>query len=313
VAGSGGVTALAEAAADYLALRRRLGHDLADAHRLLPRFVAYLDDISADTVTIEAAVTWSMAPDVDPASSVWPRRMIVVRGFARHMAGIVPATEIPPVGLIPSRQRWRPPFLLTAGDIERLMAAAASTIRWALPAATHSTLIGLLAVTGMRVGEALKLDDDDIDWDDGVVMVRESKFGKSRIVPVDPTTLDALRSFAATRDRLVQRRVPAVFVSIRGNRMIYATVQETFRRLCDTTGIGAEATSRPRIHDLRHRFAVNTLIGWHRGGENVDARLPALSTYLGHRDPRSTYWYLSAAPELLALAARRIETGEAEQ
>jgi integrase len=313
VAGSAGVTALAEAAADYLALRRRLGHDLADAHRLLPRFVAYLDDIGADTVTIEAAVAWSMAPDVDPASSVWPRRMIVVRGFARHMAGIIPAIEVPPVGLIPSRQRWRPPFLFTAGDIERLMAAASSTIRWRLPAATHSTLIGLLAVTGIRVGEALKLDDDDIDWDDGVVLVRESKFGKSRIVPLDRTTVDALRSFAATRDRLVDRRVPAVFVSIRGNRMIYACVQDTFRRLCDTTRIGAEAPNRPRIHDLRHRFAVNTLIGWHRDGENVDARLPALSTYLGHRDPRSTYWYLSAAPELLALAARRIESGTVER
>ena len=303
------MTALADTAADYLALRRRLGHYLADAHRLLPRFVAYLDDTGAATVTIEAAIAWSMEPAVDPYSSVWPRRMIVARGFARHMSGIDPATEVPPVGLIPSRQRWRPPFLFTAGDVERLVAAASSVVRWRLPAATHSTLLGLLAVTGMRVGEALKLDDDDIDWDEGVVLVRESKFGKSRIVPLDHTTIDVLRSFATTRDGLVERRVPAVFVSIRGNRMIYACAQETFRRLCDTTGIGAEAPNRPRIHDLRHSFAVNTLIGWHRDGENVDARLPALSTYLGHRDPRSTYWYLSAAPELLALAARRIEPG----
>jgi len=306
------MTALSDAAADYLALRRRLGHDLADAHRLLPRFVAYLDDIGAATVTIEAAIAWSMAPEADPASSVWPRRMIVVRGFARHMTGIDPATEVPPVGLIPSRQRWRPPFLFTTGDVERLMAAASAEIRWRLPAATHSTLIGLLAVTGMRVGEALKLDDDDIGWEDGVLLVRESKFGKSRIVPLDPSTVDVLRSFVATRDGLVERQVPAVFVSIRGNRTIYACVQETFRRLCDTTGIGADAPNRPRVHDLRHSFAVNTLIGWHRNDENVDARLPALSTYLGHRDPRSTYWYLSAAPELLALAARRIEPGMVE-
>lgn len=303
------MTALSEAATDYLALRRRLGHDLADAHRLLPRFVAYLDEIGAATVTIEAAIAWSMAPEADPASSVWPRRMMVVRGFARHMTGIDPATEVPPVGLIPSRQRWRPPFLFATGDVERLVAAASTVIRWRLPAATHSTLIGLLAVTGMRVGEALKLNDDDINWDDGVLLVRESKFGKSRIVPLDPSTVDALRSFVATRDGLVERQVPAVFVSIRGNRTIYACVQETFRRLCDTTGIGADAPNRPRVHDLRHRFAVNTLIAWHRNDENVDARLPALSTYLGHRDPRSTYWYLSAAPELLALAARRIEPG----
>lgn len=307
------MTALVDAAADYLALRRRLGHDLADAHRLLPRFVAYLDDIGAATVTVEAAIAWSMAPDVDPASSVWPQRMLVVRGFARHMAGIDPATEIPPVGLIPSRQRWRPPFLFADDDIERLVTAASSVIRWRLPAVTHSTLLGLLAVTGMRVGEALKLDDDDIDWNDGVVQVRESKFGKSRIVPLDPSTLDALGSFVATRDQLVERRVPAVFISIRGNRLIYACVQSTFRRLCDSTGIGTDAPNRPRIHDLRHSFAVRTVIDWHRDGENVDARLPALSAYLGHRDPRSTYWYLSAAPELLALAARRIEPGTVDQ
>jgi integrase len=300
------MSALAQAAADYLALRRRLGHDMADAARLLPRFVDYLDQIGATTVTIAAAVAWSTEPDVDPASTVWPRRMTAVRGFARHMAGIDPATEIPPLGLIPMRQRWTQPFLFNTDDVERLLEATGS-IRWRLPAATHRTLIGLLAVTGMRVGEALKLDDTDIDWAEGVLLVRESKFGKSRLVPVAPSTLEALRSYIALRDGLVARSVPAVFVSVRGNRTIYACVQDTFRRLCVTAGIGANAPRRPRVHDLRHSFAVNTLIGWHRAGENVDARLPALSTYLGHRDPRSTYWYLSAAPELLAFAARRIE------
>lgn len=303
---------LAQEAADYLALRQRLGHDLADAHRLLPRFVAYLDEIGASTVTIAAAVAWSTAPQVDPASSVWPRRMTVARGFARHMAGIDPATEIPPIGLIPMRQRWSAPFLFSRADVEQLMAAA-STIRWRLPAATHATLIGLLAVTGMRVGEALKLDDTDIDPVDGVLVVRESKFGKTRLVPVAPSTLDALAAYTAIRDRLVERHVPAVFVSVRGNRAIYACVQDTFRRLCDITGVGAAAPRKPTVHGLRHSFAVNTLIEWHRAGENIDARLPALSTYLGHRDPRSTYWYLSAAPELLALAARRIEPGLVEQ
>ncbi len=305
------MSALAEAAADYLALRRRLGHDMADVARLLPRFVDYLEQTGATTVTIAAAVAWSTEPDVDPASTVWPRRMTAVRGFARHMAGIDPATEIPPVGLVPMRQRWTQPFLFSTGDVQRLLAAT-SLIRWRLPAATHYTLIGLLAVTGMRVGEALKLDDADIDWVEGVLSVRESKFGKSRLVPLSPTTLDALRSYMAIRDGLVVRCVPALFVSVRGNRTIYACVQETFRRLCRTAGVGTDAPRRPRLHDLRHSFAVNTLIGWHRAGENVDARLPALSTYLGHRDPRSTYWYLSAAPELLALAARRIEPAVVE-
>lgn len=308
MAGDAGVSALADALSDYLALRGRLGHDLADARRLLPRFVDHLDQAGEATITIAAAVAWATEPEVGPGSTVWPRRMTAVRGFARHMAGIDPATQIPPLGLIPMRQRWTQPFLFSGDHVERLLAATAS-IRWRLPAAVHHTLLGLLAVTGMRVGEALKLDDGDIDWADGVVSVRESKFGKSRLVPVTPSTLDALRSYAAIRDDLVARRVPAVFVSVRGNRTIYACVQETFRRLCTSAGIGVNAPRRPRVHDLRHSFAVNTLIGWHRAGENVDHRLPALSTYLGHRDPRSTYWYLSAAPELLALAARKIEPG----
>ncbi|HXY44299.1 MAG TPA: tyrosine-type recombinase/integrase [Acidimicrobiales bacterium] len=301
------MSALSEAAEEYLRLRSSLGHDLAEAHRLLPKFVAYLDAIGAETVTIEAALTWSQEPKVDPATSVWPRRMTIARGFARHMAGIDARTEIPPAGLIPARQRWRPPFIYCPADVGVLMAAARA-MRWRLPAATYETLIGLLAATGMRVGEALRLDRSDIDWDDGVLLIRESKFGKSRQVPVLTCTLSALARYAEVRDRLCPRpATSSFFVSVRGGRVIYAVVQQVFRRLCDEGGVGASAPSRPRIHDLRHSFAVRCLLEWYRAGEDVEARLPWLSTYLGHRDPRSTYWYLSAAPELLALAAGRLE------
>lgn len=300
------MSALSEAAEDYLRLRRCLGHDLADAHRLLPRFVAYLDAIGAPTVTVVAALAWAQQPDVDPASSVWPRRMTVARGFARHLASIDVRTEIPPLGLIPSRQRWRPPFIYSHTDVAALMARARS-IRYRLPAATHETVIGLLAATGMRVGEAIRLDRADIDRTDGVLLIRESKFGKSRHVPVLACTLAALDRYAQVRDRLCDKpTTPSFFVSVRGNRLTYAVVQQVFRRLCDATGVGAASATRPRIHDFRHSFAVRTLLEWYRAGEDVEARLPALSTYLGHRDPRSTYWYLSAAPELLALAAGRL-------
>lgn len=160
----------------------------------------------------------------------------------------------------------------------------------------------------MRVGEALRLDRSDVDWAQGVLMVRESKFGKSRHVPVVACTLGALSRYAEARDRLCQTPVTAsFFVSVRGTRLIYPVVQQVFRRLCDTAGVGAGSALRPRIHGLRHTFAVRTLLRWHRAGEDVEALLPRLSTYLGHRDPRSTYWYLSAAPELLALAAGRLE------
>jgi integrase/recombinase XerD len=185
--------------------------------------------------------------------------------------------------------------------------AQARSMRWRLPAATHETLIGLLAATGMRVGEAIRLDRSDVDAANSVLMIRESKFGKSRQVPVLACTVAALDRYAQLRDRLCPHpATPSFFVSIRGTRMIYPVVQQIFRSLCDTAGVGANAATRPRIHDLRHTFAVSTLLAWYRAGEDVEARLPTLSTYLGHRDPRSTYWYLSAAPDLLALAAGRL-------
>jgi integrase len=302
------MSALAQTAEEYLRLRRSLGHDLAQAHRLLPRFVAYLEAIGAETVTIEAALAWAQQPEeVDPTSNVWPRRMSIARGFARHMAGIDPRTEIPPAGLIPSRQRWRPPYIYSADDIDKLMTAARG-IRRRLPAATHETAIGLLAATGLRVGEAIRLDRGDINWAGAVLTIRESKFGRSRYVPISPSTLVALDQYAQVRDRLCPNPATvSFFVGMRGNRLIYQSVQEVFRRICQSAGVGTDAAIRPRIHGLRHSFAVGTLRGWYQAGLDVEAHLPMLSTYLGHRDPRSTYWYLSAAPELLALAAGRLE------
>jgi integrase len=294
------------AADDYLRLRRSLGHELAEAHRLLPRFVAYLEAVGAQTVTIATALAWAQQPGVDPAASVWPRRMTIARGFARHMAGIDPRTEIPPPGLIPSRQRWQPPYIYSTADVDALMAAARS-IRYRLPAATHETVIGLLASTGIRVGEAIRLDRTDVDQVNAVLHIRESKFGKSRFVPVLPSTLTALGEYAQVRDRLLPHpATPSYFVSARGTRLIYPVIQQVFQRLRESAGVGAGSTTRPRIHGLRHTFAVRTLMEWYRTGQDVEARLPMLSTYLGHRDPRSTYWYLSAAPELLALAAGRL-------
>lgn len=301
------MSTLSEAATDYLLLRNRLGHDLAEYHRLLPRFVAYLDDISAPTVTVAAALAWAYGPDVDPATSVPARRMTIARGFAKHMTGIDPQTQIPPAGLVASPNRWHPPFIFEPADITALVTAAHG-LRWPLPAATHATLIGLLAVSGMRIGEAIRLDRSDIDWQDGTLLIRESKFGKSRLVPVLTSTLTALDTYRRIREQKCPRpSTPAFFVSTRGNRMIYQSVHQVFRNLCSSTGTGAGAPRPPRIHDLRHTFAVRTLLGWYRAGEDVEAKLPTLSTYLGHRDPRSTYWYLSAAPELLGLAARRLE------
>jgi integrase/recombinase XerD len=303
------MSALAGAARDYLQLRNSLGHDLAEHHRELPRFVAFLEAEGLPAVTVAAALAWAQGPGVDPATSIAPRRMTIARGFARYLAGIDARTEVPPPGLIPGRRRWRPPFIYSPGDIEALLAQARQLTP--MPAATHETLIGLLAVTGLRVGEVIRLDRADIDWADAVLMIRESKFGKTRMVPVLDSTLDMLGRYARIRDRLCpQAATASFFVSTAGTRLIYACVGQVFRRLRDRAGIGAGAEHPPRIHDLRHTFAVRTLLRWYQAGEDVEARLPILSTYLGHRDPRSTYWYLSAAPELLALAASKLEQSQ---
>jgi len=301
------MTDLRSALADYLALRNNLGHELADAARLLPRFVTWMEHNRQPTVTTAAAMQWSQLPAAGPNSVIWAHRMTAVRGFARYLSGVDPATEVPPLGILPRRQRWRPPFIYTAADIAALLAAAAH-IRSPRRAATYRTLFALLAVTGMRVGEAIRLDVADVDWNQGVLLIRESKFGKSRHVPLQPSAVDALRDYTARRAEY--RPVPgndSLFVSLTGRRLIYVSVQQVFRELRAESGIGSGSQRRPRIHDLRHTFAVTTVIGWYHDGNDVAARLPWLSTYLGHHDPRSTYWYLSAAPELLALAAGRLE------
>ena len=243
---------------DYLRLRRALGHKLDDVHRLLPRFVAYLDTIGAETVTVEAALAWARRPGADPASSVWMRRMNVARGFARHMAGVDPRTEVPPPGLVTFRQRRRQPFIYSDADIAALMAQARRSIPTPLRAATVETLIGLLAATGMRVGEAIRLQRPDLLWAEAMIVVRDSKFGKSRLVPLHASAVAALAAYAGQRDRFQPRpETPAFFVSTAGTALLYCDVCHTFRKIVDATGVGSPR--RPRIHDIRHTFAVRTL------------------------------------------------------
>jgi site-specific recombinase XerD len=243
------MSALAEAAADYLRLRNRLGHELAEYHRLLPRFVAFLDDAGLETVTVAAALAWATALDVDPSGTVASHRMTIARGFARHMAGLDPRTEIPPFRLVGLPRRRHEPFLFSTEDIEALVSGAQS-LRTQFASATHATLLGLLAATGMRVGEAIRLNRGDVAETDATLTIWESKFGKSRMVPLQPSVLDALQRYARLRDGVHREPITvSFFVSTRGNRMVYPTIHAVFRNLCDSTGIGAESTSTPRIHD----------------------------------------------------------------
>lgn len=302
-------TTLDQTLQDYLTMRRALGFKLAENGRQLVDFVAYMQTVDASTVTTEAALAWATQPTT--CTPVWwARRLAMVRGFARHLKAIDPATEIPPLGALPHRCERVAPYLYSEADIAALLAAAR---RLPSPqrAATYETLIGLLAVTGMRSGEAIRLDRDHIDWDEGIVLVWNSKFQKSRAIPVHPSTVAALRRYAQIRDaHHPHPSSPAFFLSTTGTRLIAGTLHCVFARLVRQTGLGQPGRRLPRPHDLRHRFAVHTLVGWYRAGVDVEAHMPLLSTFLGHSHPENTFWYLSAVPELLLLASQRLERAE---
>jgi integrase/recombinase XerD len=292
---------------DYLALRRSLGYKLERPGQLLAGLVRDLEDAGAATITIGHALAWATAPaDADPAW--WRLRLAAVRPFARYLAPLVPGTEVPPRGLLPGPVSCRAvPYPYSGTEVTALMTAAGG-IRAPLRAATYQTLIGLLAVTGMRVGEVIRLDCGDLDPEQGLLTVRDSKFGKSRQLPLHASVLQALASYLQLRDR--ERPClasPAFFISVAGTRLIYKNVHRTFHQLTKAAGLQPRsAACRPRIHDLRHAFAVATLARWYADGGDVAARLPLLSTWLGHADPAGTYWYLTGTPELLALAAARL-------
>jgi integrase len=299
---------LAQHLSDYLEMRRALGFKLKRSGALMAEFVGYLDSIDATVITVDAALAWATRPE-GVSRYWWSSRLAAARLFAKYMINLDPATEVPPTDLLPSPRPRATPFIYSPTDVTALMHAAGKSTNVALIAATYRTLIGLLAVTGMRVGEAINLDRDDLDLNEGVLAVRQGKFGKSRELVLDPSTITALAEYAALRDRTRPWTwTRAWFISSSGARLNYKNVHNRFHRLTQTAGlVPRSATCRPRIHDLRHTFAVTTLLGWYRSGVDVQARLPLLSTYLGHVHPGCTYWYLTATPELMQTAARRLD------
>jgi integrase len=300
------MTGLRKALAGYLAVRRSLGYKLKRPEKLLGQFITHLEDAGAKTVTTEQALAWATLPGGDAYWHAY--RLSVVRGFAIYLHTIDPAAQVPPTGLIPARPHRATPYLYSGADINALIAAAAS-LRFPLRVATYQTLVGLLAVTGMRVGEAIGLDHADLDLADGLITVRQAKFGKTRLLPLHPTTAGALRGYLRLRDRLHPcPSTAAVFISPAGTRLLYCNVHATWKLLTARAGLKPRSAScRPRIHDLRHSFAVASLLDAYAAGQDGQARLALLSTYMGHADPSHTYWYLSAAPELLALAGQRLD------
>lgn len=302
------MSALRRAVDDYIGLRRSLGFKLEDYPWALYDFVGYLEAVGASRVTAELALSWAVLPGEGAHPSYLAKRLCVVRGFARHLQAFDPSTEVPPVDLLPGRECRAVPYIYSDQDIAALMDVARS-LTPRLRGATYATLIGLLSVTGVRVGELIGLDRDDVDLDGGALAIRYTKFNKSREVPLHPSTTLALRSYAAVRDEMCPRpKAPSFFVSTLSKRLVYVTVQHTFGLIARAAGLQPRSEScRPRLHDTRHSFACATLLDWYRSDVDVEAHLPLLSTYLGHARPELTYWYLSAIPELLSLAAQRRE------
>ncbi len=295
---------LRQALADYLTIRHALGFQLRGYDRLVGDLVEDVRRAGATTLTTELAVAWATKP-AGAQPFRWKTRLSVARGFARYVQTLDPAAQVPPSDLLAYRRARPVPYLYSATEIDALLVAT-DTLRPPLRAATYRTLLGLLAVTGMRVGEAIALDRDDVDLRERRLAIREAKHA-TRQLPLHPSTAAALDAYADRRDRLCPgAKAPSFFVSTAGTRLIYECVRETFIKLRRIADLERAARRSPRIHDLRHSFAVHTLLDWHRAGVDVTARLPLLSAWLGHRHPASTYYYLQAAPELLALAAERL-------
>lgn len=300
---------LRQALGEYVAIRRSLGFELRLPANLLLRFVAFAEAEDASYITTELALRWAKQPAA-ALPSTWAWRLGMVRRFAAWHSATDPRTQVPPEGLLPHRYRRKPPYIYTDNTIECLIQAARGLpSSRGLRAHTYPTLFGLLAVTGMRINEALKLDREDVGLVEGILNIRRTKFGKSRLVPVHASSREALKAYAETRDRILpDLSTPAFFVSERRTRITEWIARYTFAKVSQQIGLREAAKGHgrgPRLHDMRHRFAARTLIEWYRAGIDVEREIPKLATYLGHVHVNDTYWYLEAVPELLQLAAER--------
>ncbi|MDX0411643.1 tyrosine-type recombinase/integrase [Sinorhizobium medicae] len=303
----------------YLSIRRRLGADLSTDERILRRFAAFVDNDGAEYIDTRLIMRWLESL---PSASAGTRgaRFRVARQFAAWLHGTDPRHEVPPQGLVPGHVQRVHPHIYSDAEIIAIIEHARSLPSvYGMRGLTCSTLFGLIAVTGLRINEALRLDQTDLDIETGVLRVRFGKLGKERLLPLDPTVAQKLESYGRERDRLLERRSEALFVACKGHRLGDCGARYNFALVCQQIGLRPRQDYKrhgrgPRIHDLRHTFAVRTMLNWYRSGHDVGREMIKLTTWLGHASPTDTYWYLEAVPELLELAAARITSAaEGEQ
>ena len=300
---------LRKALNEYLSIRRKLGFKLQAAGKLLHDFVSFTEKEGDSFITAEIALRWATQSSVCQAAR-WAARLGIVRKFAQYQSAIDPRTEVPSQDLLPYRYHRRPPYIYSNDEVKRLIKAAQQLQSpLGFRAATYSTVLGLLVVTGMRTSEPIGLKRKHVDLINGILTVYETKFGKSRLVPLHPSTLKALQQYEDFRGRIYPKpKTDNFFISEQGAPLTYWTIRGTFVKLSRQIGLrGPHDSHGPRLQDLRHSFATRTLLAWYRNGMNVDRHMPELSAYLGHAHVTDTYWYLSAVPELMQLAAMRVE------
>jgi integrase/recombinase XerD len=300
---------LKQSAQDYIRMRRLLGFKMRHEERRLRRFVSFMELQKASYITTKLALKWATEP-ADAQRATWAERLMCVRVFARYCSGADPRTEVPPLGILPFRAQRATPYLYSEQEIRRLMEAARGLApSGGLRGLTYHCLFGLLTVTGLRISEVLALTRDDVDLRNGLLTIRGAKFGKTRLVPIHASACRALARYAQQRDALLNPPYVANFLLCASGRPPeVSTVRRVFYQLSRQTGLRGRLDSRgPRLQDFRHRCATEILLKWYQAGEDVDRRLPVLSTFLGHEHVSDTFWYLSGTSELLRQAARRLE------
>lgn len=302
---------LAQAVERYLETRRAFGFALVQEAVELGSFVRYAQALGHQgPLSASLALQWAQQPQ-QCARAYWARRLDIVRGFAQFWLAYEPRTQVPPRGCLGPSSRRRAVHIYSRQEVGALLRSAADLDRvhpWR--ARTFCAVVGLLDCTGLRIGEALALTDQDIDWSAGILTVRHGKGGRQRLLPVHTSTLQALQAYRALRDKAMAPRVaPRLFVGVRGQSLGYCAIGPVFRKLC--RNLGWIQPPVPRLHDLRHTFAVRTLLGWYRSGESIGPKLCTLSTYLGHQHLAHTYWYLTSVPELMQLCQERFATAQA--
>ena len=300
---------------NYLQLRRGLGYRHAGSERYLRAFARWLDDLGHHgPIPHDISITWATATtSTDPATAAW--RLTAIRGFLRHLSGLDAATDVPAPGVLGPTSRRKTPHVYSDTEIEQLLTAAAALTGQLRPSCYY-TMFGLMACTGMRIGETLALRACDVDLDAGMITIRFSKRGRVRLVPPHPTAIPPLRDYANRRAALFgqPRDTDAFFRTDQSARVSYNAAADTFARLRDELGWTVDGRTRlPRIHDLRHRMVIRRIQAWYANGSNVDAKIPLLATYLGHAEVANVYWYLSAVPELMSIVAERFEISASQQ